>query len=113
MGLLIEVLNYQKYKIESKVRGQIAQVLRNDPQASTLSLSMKLRMKVMFIYMMILFISYHLMLAVMTFNIGIFVAGIAGLSIGYIMQMIYTKTGESDSKLFYDPTIDKCCSQLD
>ena len=40
-------------------------------------------------YTLNVFISYMLMLAVMSFNVGYFVCIIAGLSIGYVLNMIF------------------------
>jgi hypothetical protein len=61
-------------------------------------------------YLVSVFLSYMLMLAVMTFNAGIFVATVLGLTVGYfifgfIRKRKYTR--------IYNPEGDKCCTEND
>ena len=63
----------------------------------------------MMILAVILFLSYHLMLIVMTFNAGLFIATVLGLTAGFVS---FLSVKEEEGKI-YNPMADKCCSDLD
>ena len=68
------------------------------------------RFKIMIIYFLSLFFSYMLMLVVMTFNAGLFIATILGLTLGYFVFGFIRKRGFTK---IYSPETDKCCTQID
>ena len=56
---------------------------------------------------MSIFLSYMLMLIVMTFNGGIFVTTMLGLTVGYLI-FGFMKIGNYNH--IYNPEADKCCA---
>ena len=64
----------------------------------------------MLVYFVSLFLSYILMLIVMTFNFGLFAATVFGLSLGYFVFGFIRKKGYNK---IYCPETDKCCTQID
>ncbi len=60
-------------------------------------------------------LSYALMLVVMTFNGGLFLASVAGLTIGYLVFGYFRKTGakELGGEGIYSPDGDKCCADVE
>ena len=64
----------------------------------------------MVMYFLSLLLSYALMLIVMTFNVGLFVAAVLGLTTGYFVFGFTRKRGYSK---IYQPETDKCCTQID
>ena len=68
------------------------------------------RFLIALIHFVSLFLSYLLMLVVMTFNFGLFVATILGLTAGYFIFGFIRKRGFTK---IYSPETDKCCTQID
>ena len=73
----------------------------------TYRLSFIIRAKIMGVYFTSLFLSYTLMLIVMTFNAGLFVATVVGLTSGYFVFGFTRKRGYTK---IYCPETDKCCT---
>ncbi len=75
------------------------------------------RVLIAFIYMLNITLAYVLMLAVMSFNAGVFIAAVGGVTIGYWIfgylkkkwynEKTYEKIGE-----IYNPEGDKCCTHV-
>jgi len=85
-----------------------------------LPLSDKLVITITYLFSTLL--SYALMLVVMTFNGGLFLATVFGLSFGYFIFGYLKKRGHAqDAKLeaaagrdkIYNPEGDKCCAEID
>ena len=77
-----------------------------DP-SSVHSYHLTLRIKVFVLYFLCLIDSYILMLIIMTFNAGLFVATMLGLTAGYF---IFGLTLGSKTEKLYNPETDKCCT---
>ena len=73
-------------------------------------LSIKIRLMIAVTYLFSIFLSYMLMLVVMTFNAGVFVATCLGLATGYFIFGFMKKTKYSR---IYNPEGDKCCVEVD
>ena len=61
-------------------------------------------------------LSYALMLVVMTFNMGLFIAAIVGLTIGYSIFGYLRKTegnNHAQGEKLYNPEGDKCCADVE
>jgi hypothetical protein len=61
-------------------------------------------------YLVSIFLSYMLMLIVMTYNGGIFIVTILGLTVGYFIFGFIRKTKYTR---IYNPEGDKCCAEVD
>ena len=109
MALAIEGLNFLRYHLQASAYSKLNQLIeKKDRQVYTLSC--KIRFIISIIYVVSIFLSYMLMLAVMTFNAGVFIVTIVGLTTGYfifgfIRKRKYTK--------IYNPEGDKCCAEVD
>lgn len=109
MCIAIEGLNFMRYHLQASAYSQLNQLIdRKDNSVYTLSC--KIRFFISVTYFLSIFLSYMLMLAVMTFNGGIFLVTIFGLTVGYfifgfIRKRKYTK--------IYNPEGDKCCAEVD
>ena len=109
IALAIEGLNFYRYHLQAGAYSQLNQLIdRKDHSVYTLSC--KIRFLISITYFVSIFLSYMLMLAVMTFNGGIFVVTILGLTVGYfifgfIRKRKYTK--------IYNTEGDKCCAEVD
>ena len=109
IALAIEGLNFLRYHLQAGAYSQLNQLIdRKDNSVYTLSC--KIRFLISITYFVSIFLSYMLMLAVMTFNAGIFIVTILGLTTGYfifgfIRKRKYTK--------IYNPEGDKCCAEVD
>ena len=68
------------------------------------------RLIIMIIYFISLTLSYFLMLVVMTFNIGLFFAAVAGFTFGYFLFGFNNKKGYT--RVYY-PETDKCCTAME
>ncbi len=109
MCLAIEGLNFLRYHLQASAYSELNQLIdRKDNSVYTLSC--KIRFFISITYFVSIFLSYMLMLAVMTFNGGIFLVTDFGLTLGYfifgfIRKRKYTK--------IYNPEGDKCCAEVD
>ena len=72
--------------------------------------SFKGKIVIMGLYFLSLFLSYILMLIVMTFNAGLFAAAVIGLTMGYFVFGFTRKRGYTK---IYFPEADKCCTQTE
>ena len=109
MALSIEGLNFLRYHLQASAYSKLNQLIEMKDR-SVYTLSCKIRFYISVIYFFSIFLSYLLMLAVMTFNAGIFIVTILGLTVGYfifgfIRKRKYTK--------IYNPEGDKCCAEVD
>ena len=77
---------------------------------SIYTLSCKIRFIISITYFLSLFLSYMLMLIVMSFNGGLFIATVLGLTVGYFIFGFIRK--KSYSRI-YNPEGDKCCTEVD
>ena len=85
-------------------------VLASDDPSDVYRVQFIQRLKIFVIYFLSIFLSYILMLIVMTFNAGLFFAAIIGLTVGYFVFGFVRKRGYT--KIYY-PETDKCCTQID
>ncbi len=69
-------------------------------------MSIRSRIFEMLLSIVILWLAFYLMLIVMTFNAGLMIATILGLTAGYTL-FLFNPGSESD---VYSPPADKCCS---
>lgn len=109
MAIGIEGLNFLRYHLQAGAYSQLNQLIDRKDNA-VYTLSCKIRFYISITYFVSIFLSYMLMLAVMTFNAGIFIVTIIGLTLGYfifgfIRKRKYTK--------IYNPEGDKCCAEVD
>lgn len=74
------------------------------------ALSCKIRFLIALTYLVCIFFSYILMLIVMTFNGGLFIATVLGLTTGYFIFGFIRK--KSYTRI-YNPEGDKCCTEID
>lgn len=73
-------------------------------------MSCKIRFFIALIYFVSIFLSYMLMLIVMTYNGGIFIVTVFGLTTGYFIFGFIRKTNYTR---IYNPEGDKCCVEVD
>lgn len=77
---------------------------------SVYTLSCKIRFIISLVYLLSIFLSYMLMLIVMTFNGGVFIVTVLGLTTGYFIFGFIRKTKYTR---IYNPEGDKCCAEVD
>jgi Ctr copper transporter family len=84
-----------------------------------MQLSMKTKVIITFTYFLSTLLSYSVMLVVMSFNGGLFLATVFGLSFGFFIFGYLKKKGHAASKAalgddkIYNPEGDKCCADVD
>ena len=83
------------------------QILSSDEPGEVYKFQFLHRLKLFIVYFLSLMLSYFLMLIVMTFNAGLFVAAVMGLTFGYYIFGFVRKRGYT--KIYY-PETDKCCT---
>ena len=86
---------------------KINDALGDDNIDDVYKISCTMRFKIAVVYFFSLFLSYMLMLIVMTFNFGLFLAAVIGLSFGYYIFGFMKKQGFTK---IYSPETDKCCT---
>ena len=74
------------------------------------AVSGQIRLVISLIYLLSIFLSYMLMLIVMTYNAGLFIAVVLGLTAGYAIFGFMRK--KSHTRI-YNPEGDKCCAEVD
>jgi solute carrier family 31 (copper transporter), member 1 len=109
MAIAIEGLNFYRYHLQAGAYSQLNELIEKKDQ-SIYTLSCKIRFIISITYFLSIFLSYMLMLAVMTFNGGIFLVTIFGLTIGY---MIFGFIRKRKYTKIYNPEGDKCCAEVD
>ena len=77
---------------------------------SVYKLSCQIRFIISLVYLLSIFLSYMLMLIVMTFNGGVFIVTVLGLTTGYFIFGFIRKTKYTR---IYNPEGDKCCAEVD
>ena len=107
LAFLIEGLNSWRYSMQSETYSKINETLASEAPDDVYKVSCTQRFKICLIYFMSLFLSYCLMLVVMTFNLGLFIATVLGLSTGYFVFGFIRKRGFTK---IYSPETDKCCT---
>ena len=110
MAFCIEGLNSLRYSMQAETYTKIQESLASENPEEVYKVSCMQRFKIMGVYFLSLFFSYMLMLIVMTFNVGLFVATIMGLTAGYFVFGFVRKRGFTK---IYSPETDKCCTQID
>ena len=84
-----------------------------------MNLPMKIRIIMTATYLLSTLLSYALMLVVMSFNVGLFLACVFGLAFGYFIFGYLKKRGHAQAKVtagqerIYNPEGDKCCVDVD
>ena len=79
-------------------------------QKNIYAVSGQIRIVISIIYMISIFLAYMLMLVVMTYNAGLFIATVVGLTAGYAIFGFIKK--KSHTRI-YNPEGDKCCTEVD
>ena len=77
---------------------------------SVYTLSCKIRFFISLTYLFSIFFSYLLMLIVMTYNGGLFIVTVCGLTTGYFIFGFIRKRSHTR---IYNPEGDKCCTEVD
>ena len=93
--------------MQAKHKQNLDIILNGQDSEKAKSFVLKERVKQLVIYFVTLLLAYILMLIVMTFNAGLFLATVFGLSFGYYIFGL-----EIGSRLdqVYNPETDKCCT---
>ena len=107
MAFLIEALNSARYSMQAETYTQIQETLASEKPDEVYRVSCVQRFKIMLVYFLSLFFSYMLMMVVTTFNLGLFLATILGLTSGYFVFGFIRKRGFVK---IYSPETDKCCT---
>ena len=110
IAMIIEGLNALRYRMQANTYSKISEALGGDNPDDVYKISCTERFKIAIIYFCSLFLSYMLMLIVMTFNFGLFMAAVLGLTFGYFIFGFMKKQGFTK---IYSPETDKCCTQID
>ena len=110
MAFSIEFLNFKRYQMQSETLEQINEKLDSEQQDEVYKISFLGRAKIMMVYFLSLLFSYVLMLIVMTFNFGLFLSAVLGLTLGYFVFGFTRKRGYTK---IYCPETDKCCTQIE
>ena len=83
LGLLIEAINYVRFRIQIKKKGTVTAGLdNNDAILRGAKLDSGSRIALVLTYFISVTLAYALMLCVMSFNAGCFIACIVGLTVG-------------------------------
>ena len=110
MAFAIEGLNSMRYRMQSKTYSKINEALAGEKPDDVYKVSCTNRFLIALVHFISLFLSYLLMLVVMTFNFGLFLATVLGLTVGYFIFGFIRKRGFTK---IYSPESDKCCTQID
>ena len=110
MAFAVEGLNSLRYSMQSQTYEKISKTLNSGSPDDVYKVSCVHRFLIMVIYFLSLLLAYLLMLIVMTFNAGLFVACVMGLTAGYFVFGFVRKRGFTK---IYAPETDKCCTSID
>ncbi|CDW82002.1 copper transporter [Stylonychia lemnae] len=92
IAVAIEGLNFLRYHLQASAYSKLNEFI------------------IAWVYLLSIFLSYMLMLIVMTFNGGIFIVTVLGLTTGYFIFGFIRKTKYAR---IYNPEGDKCCAEVD
>ena len=112
LAFLVEFLDYLKFSMQMNLKKKLTDILAsayNEEEAY--QISKQSRIKMSFIYCLQLFLSYILMLIVMTFNVGLFLAAVFGLATSYLI-FGFSTAGDDDFE-FFNPETDMCCTKME
>ena len=93
LALMTEYLQYLRYYLQSSNYSQINEALASDNESDVYKVSCIERFKIMFVYFANLMCSFMLMLVIMSFNTGIFISAVFGLTLGYYVFGFVRKRG--------------------
>merc|ERR1711935_861455 len=74
LAIAIEYLNYLRYVMQCETYSRMNQILSSDEPGEVYKFQFFHRFKLFIVYFLSLMLSYFLMLIVMTFNAGLFIA---------------------------------------
>ena len=109
IAVAIEGLNYWRYHLQAGAYSQLNKLI-DKKDNSIYTLSCKIRFIISLIYLLSVFLSYMLMLIVMTYNGWVFIVTILGLTTGYFIFGFIRRTNYTR---IYNPEGDKCCAEVD
>ena len=122
LAVLIEFVSYLRKYIHFKAQLQgINSAVRLAQNAPVLDVQINIiyRLILSFVYMAMVTLGFFLMLLVMTFNVGVIIAAIAGLFAGNVLfgmiplPKLPLQYKFVEGKGFYCPESDKCCKAVE
>ena len=95
IAFAIEFLNFKIYEVDSNINENINKKLGTKFEPECWTHSKEGRNRIFVYNFLSLYLSYLLMLIVMTFNFGLFMAAVLGLTAGYFVFGFTRKRGYS------------------